>query len=173
MKKIILVLILSLSVTILIAKNNKESELRRPLNSTYINLLGDASLISVNYERLYFLSSNFMLTGKLGLGYNEESSFGGDVVERFITIPHHITGNFGKGRHFFEFGVGGTVMNDGKEENFYGTDVNYLLYPIVGYRISPLNSGKVNFRIFGHIPTQTTNKFNNFIPFGFSLGASF
>ena len=65
------------------------------------------------------------------------------------------------------------MMNDGKDENYYGTDVNYLFYPIVGYRISPLNSGKVNFRIFGHIPTKTTGKFNNFIPFGFSLGVSF
>ena len=29
--------------------------------------------------------------------------------------------------------------------------MNYL-YPIVGYRIQPLRSGKINFRIFGSLP---------------------
>lgn len=148
----------------LFAQNND-----RPLNSIQINLLGDASIISINYDKQFLISSTFILSGKLGLGYNEEFKIcvwgPCSPSEKYMTIPHHITGNIGKGRHFFEFGLGGTIISG-------SADKNYLLYPIVGYRILPLNSNKVNFRIFGQIPFSGLPEDIIYIPVGLSLGIS-
>ena len=166
MRKQILITVLVIAGTALFAQNNE-----RPLNSIQINLLGDASIISINYDKQFLISSTFILSGKLGLGYNEEFKLciwgPCSPPEKYMTIPHHITGNIGKGRHFFEFGLGRTVING-------NTNQNYLLYPIVGYRILPLNSSKLNFRIFGQIPFSGLETEDIiFIPFGLSLGISF
>ena len=108
----------------------------------------------------------------MGFGYNEEFQicFSGPCSsppEKYATIPHHITGNLGQRKHFFEFGLGGTIFNG-------NTNQKYLIYPIVGYRIVPLASGKVNFRIFGQIPfsgLETEDIIS--IPFGLTLGVKF
>lgn len=166
MRKQILILVIVIARTTLFAQNNE-----RPLNSIQINLLGDASIISINYDKQFLISSTFVLSGKLGLGYNQEFElcFTGSCPspKNFTTIPHHITGNIGKGRHFFEFGIGGTVIVG-------NTKQIYFLYPMVGYRILPLNAGKLNFRIFGQIPFSGLGADDIlFVPFGLSLGRSF
>jgi hypothetical protein len=150
----------------LFAQKSEEIIETRPLNSFNINLLGDASLISFNFERQYLISSTFILTSKIGLGYNKEFLIFGSNQEHYLTIPHHITGNIGKGKHFFEFGLGGTIISG-------NTTQPYLLYPIVGYRILPLKSNEINFRIFGQIPFFETHATIPFIPLGLSLGISF
>jgi hypothetical protein len=170
MKRIILIIVFAISGTFLFAKNNRDSTDIRPINNINLNICGDASIISLNYERLFLINQNFFITGKLGIGYNQEFQiclFGTcSPPEDYLTIPHHITGNLGKGRHFLEFGLGGTIIN-GK------TNQHYLLYPIVGYRLQPLKSNKVNFRIFGSIPfTGLETEDILFIPFGLSLGVS-
>lgn len=84
----------------------------RPLNSVYLNFFGDASFISLNYERQFLVSKTFIISSKVGLGYNEEFQFLCFPLclsnEKYLTVPHHITANLGKERHFFEFGFGGT-----------------------------------------------------------------
>ena len=166
-KQILILVILILIVrTTLFAQNNE-----RPLNSIQINLLGDASIISINYDIQFLISSTFILSGKVGLGYNQELElcFSGSCPspKNFTTLPHHITGNIGKGRHFFEFGIGGTVIVG-------NTKQIYFLYPMIGYRILPLNSGKLNFRIFGQIPFSGLGADDIlFVPFGLSVGRSF
>lgn len=171
MKKTILTLLLASYGILLFAQNNNDSNHIRPGNGIYLNLLGDASLISINYEKLFFVSSNFIVTGKSGLGYNEKFQicFGGPCWEpkRYVTVPHHITGNIGEGRNFLEFGLGGTIIGG-------NTSQHYLLYPIVGYRLVPLKANKLNFRIFGQIPfsgLETEDVI--FVPIGGSLGLSF
>lgn len=150
----------------LFAQNQEEIVDARPLNSINLNLLGDASLISINYERQFLVSPAFILSSKLGLGYNFEFIIFGNP-EHYLTIPHHITGNIGKGRHFFEFGLGGTIING-------NTTQPYILYPIVGYRILPLKSNEITFRIFGQIPFSGIETDDIlFIPFGLNLGVSF
>lgn len=151
----------------------QENELKiRPLNSIYINLLGDASLISINYDRLYRLSPSFMISSKLGLGYNESfriSFFGiKPPWNKYTTIPHHITGNIGENRVFFEFGFGGTAI-------FGKTTQPYITYPIVGYRIMPYKSNRLNFRIFAQVPLTRKYIVDDIIfsPLGSSLGISF
>ena len=174
MKKLILIFIL-LSIGIVLFAHDPIETIdaidSRPLNSVYINLFGDASIISFNYERLFLLSPTFILSSKLGLGFNEEFKiclFGPcPPEEKYLTIPHHLTGNVGKGRHFFEFGLGGTIISG-------NTTQPYLFYPIIGYRILPLKSNKINFRVFGQIPFSGLETDDIvFIPFGLSLGISF
>ena len=156
----------------LFAQNQEEDVKTRPLNSIYTNLLGDASLISVNYERLYSLSPTFILSSKVGLGYNIDFQlclFGTcPPPKEYLIIPHHITGNIGERRVFFEFGLGGSLI-------LGETTQPYLMYPIVGYRIHPLKSNRVNFRIFAQIPLTKGFIIDDilFSPVGVSLGLSF
>jgi hypothetical protein len=172
MRKIILLTILLIIGRELFSQNQEDIIDARPINNFNLNLLGDASIISINYERQFIVSPIFILSSKLGLGYNEEFQlciFGpcSSPPEKYLTMPHHITGNFGKGRHFFEFGLGGTIING-------NTTQPYLLYPIVGYRIMPLRSDKLNFRMFGLIPFSGLETDDIlFIPFGYSFGISF
>jgi hypothetical protein len=172
LKALTVTFILLITTTGLFAQHAAESMDSRPLNSICLNLLGDGSLISGNYERQFFVKSIFFVSGKLGLGYNKKFQlciFGpcSSPPDKYLTVPHHITGNIGKGRHFFEFGFGGTIFM-GK------TTQPYLFYPIVGYKILPLRSNKLNFRIFGYIPFSKTQTGDILIiPFGLSLGLSF
>jgi hypothetical protein len=140
----------------------------RPLNSVNINLLGDISLISINYERYYLINPSFVLNSKLGVGLNPESPCCGTIPPIYITIPHHISGNIGKGKHFFEFGLGGTIIGGYDQKP-------YLLYPILGYRFLPIESGKVNFRFFGLLPFSGSLGADEIyiLPVGFNVGISF
>lgn len=141
----------------------------RPDNGISLNLLGDGSLISINYEHHLISEPNFLLAGKVGLGYNEEFKFCFGTcspAESYLTLPHHITANIGKGRHFLELGLGGTfVLGE--------TSQPYLIYPIIGYRLSPLRSNKTTFRIFGQWPISGIETDDIiFIPLGISVGIS-
>lgn len=154
------------------AQDQRDSLAQRPLNSINLNLLGDASLIALNYERAFVLSPDLILTSKIGLGYNEEFQiciFGPcvDPPSKYRTIPHHLTANFGKGTNLFEIGLGGTKI--------YGdTRQPYLFYPIVGFRVLPLKSGKANFRLFVQLPFSGLETDGYiFIPIGLNFGTSF
>lgn len=151
----------------------QDSDLKlMPKNGIHINLLGDISLVSVNYERLFFIGSSSFLSGKLGIGFNEEVHFClfsacPPTPHEYITYPFHITGNFGYGRHFFEVGIGATIM-DGNITN------SYLIYPIFGYRFLPLNSNRVYFRAYAQVPINGLDTEGIvFVPIGVSLGVSF
>jgi len=172
MKKLIITILFLITTISIHAQNTKVGSVdNRPENNMYVNLFGDATIISINYERLSFRSSNFFLTAKVGIGYNEEEQwciFGGcDPPEKYLTIPHHISGNYGKGRHFFEFGVGGTFING-------ETNQNYLAYPFAGYRLQPFISNKFIFRAFACIPFSGLETADIlFVPFGLCFGISF
>jgi hypothetical protein len=156
----------------LYGQKTKEGEENQPSNNIYINLLGDASIISINYERRFYVTPTYFLIGKIGYGYNEEfdlcvlgtcASF-----EKYPTIPHHISVNIGKRRHYLEVGIGGTYIG-GK------ADEKYIIYPIAGYRLHPLRKNKINFRIYGEYPLSgdLLREEILFIPIGFSMGLSF
>ena len=150
------------------AQHNDELTHHRPLNNISFNLFGDVSLVSINYERQFLIGSTFILSTKFGVGLNPESPCCGVIPPIYVTIPHHITGNLGRGKHFFEFGLGGTIISDYKPKP-------YLLYPLIGYRLLPLDSGKINFRIFGLLPLWGpigTDEFN-ILPIGLNVGISF
>ncbi len=141
----------------------------KPLNGVGLNFLGDASILSLYYDRFFPVSPSFRMSSKLGVGGNQEFCLMGSCgsVETFVTLPHHLTGNIGKGRHFFEFGLGGTVIMG-------NTDQHYLLYPMLGYRFWPLISHKAHCRVFVQMPfTGLDTQDIGFVPVGFSLGVSF
>ena len=124
----------------------------RPLNNISVNFIGDASYISIHYEKLHLKNKSYILAYKLGLGYNQEFQlclFGpcSSPAENYLTIPHHVTANLGTTRSFFEFGLGGTML-------FGETAVPYIFYPILGYRFLPLNSNQLNFRLYFQPPVQ-------------------
>lgn len=147
----------------------------RPKNDIGINLLGDASLFSFSYERLLIVSSNFLLTGKLGLGYNQEGlpsitfclsppcELGpSERFEKYVTLPHHLTANFGAEKKFLELGIGGTIFSGG-----------YVPYVIAGFRVHPLVSDKLSFRIFAQRRFFIKNTADIiFIPLGLSFGVA-
>ena len=139
----------------------------RPLNSIYINFLGVASIVSANYERILVSRDNFMLAAKMGVGINEEFCilWCNDDLIQFTTYPVSLTANWGRGRNFFELGLGGTFINQ-PEKN--------MIYPVVGYRLYPLTSKRVQFRFYFNIwPVNGSPEYILFIPIGFSSGLSF
>ena len=170
----ILTIVFLIFETFLFAQNRYDKTDRRPQNNINLNLYGDGSIVSINYERLFLFESTSFLTSKLGLGYNREFQFCwgscSSSPEEYITIPHHFTVNSGGKRHFFEIGLGGTII-------IGNTKLNYIPYPIIGYRIQPLKKYNFDFRIFGCLPLSGWIILNIndilFMPFGLSLGISF
>lgn len=174
MKKTNLLLLLLLLNIGVAAQDTTNLKYEMPKNSVNGSFLGDASIISISYERLFPINPNLFFTGKIGVGYNEDFQFelikwedSNSSTNKHITISHHITSNFGKKKYYFECGLGGTIIGG-------NTNYNYLLYPIVGYRLQPLKSNKVNFRVYSCIPV-TPFKYTNvwFSPIAISVGYSF
>lgn len=178
MKKKFLTLILIVSATIICAQDSNKYIDIRPVNNIYINVFGDASLISLNYEKLFIIHPNIILTGKIGLGFNLGDLFcsnGSCSLHNYITIPHHLTINFGIDRFFLEIGYGGTVVNGNRNQE-------YLIYPLFGIRFHPLHVEQVAIRLYANFPFSIYRDYSFspwederviFIPFGLSLGVSF
>jgi hypothetical protein len=169
MKKIIFTTIIIFSTIILFAqyKGHFNYAYSRPVNNINLSILGDASLFSVNYERLFLnISNSFFCTAGVGLGANPKFSLFGPAY-LFLSIPHHITANLGNKKHFFEFGVGGTYINK-------NPDLDYINYLIAGFRVQPLESNDFYFRIYGCTSISDIKSGNiSIIPFGLSFGISF
>jgi hypothetical protein len=144
----------------------------RPLNNISLNLNGDASLLSIHYERLILINHRIFFTGNTGIGFDEPTlgysmGYNSPPDQYLITFPHHISCNFGRGRHFFEVGAGGSYLWTKK-------DRQYFLYPVAGYRMQPMRSERVNLRIYCAIPVMNTgNEKTIFNPVGVSIGICF
>lgn len=141
----------------------------RPRNNIYVNL-GDASAVSINYERLFESRSKFFLATKLGIGvtYKFLSNNPG-----YLTIPLHITANIGSKFSFLEFGFGATIINDNRNPHL-------IIYPLIGYRAQPRITNLLMFRIFVCLPLgqyddllDPTKEGFLFIPYGISVGRNF
>ncbi len=144
--------------------NIAETE-QRNQNNTSLNFGGGTEL-SANFERLYYLNSNFFLAGQIGIGYNtnydEETD---ETIENFVVLPHHFTANIGTKRSHFEFGLSGMyVFGDVKKP--------YPIGPLIGYRHQPLKAKRVGFRVYFTLPVSVFGKdFNPFWPeFDFEFG---
>ncbi|MCX6232106.1 MAG: hypothetical protein NTZ33_11235 [Bacteroidetes bacterium] len=173
MKKIILATIIALLINISFAqyRYNFNNEDIRPVNLINLDILGESSLISLNYERLFLNTSNFFLAAELGLGLYLLPNVLGGYSPIYLSIPHHITANLGVCNHFLEFGAGGTFNTNEHH--------NYIFYVILGYRLQPLDSDKIYLRIFSNSVFQDfkISPFYSppgyfFIPFGISVGIS-
>ena len=144
---------------------------RNVVKGINVNLLGNASIASISYERNYIVKEKLTVAGSLGLGFNTEYRFcfGGcsSPSNKYLTIPHFITGNLGKKKEFFEFGVGGTFL-------FGKGDIQYLPFPIIGYRLQSLQHNNSYFRFMLSVPFYGWGKTEVFFsPVGISMGKSF
>jgi len=164
MKNYILIIIFFISCKILTSQDNADSYLTRPLDGLYLNLLGDASIVSMHYEKLFPINRNLFITSKLGLGYSSELLAFGPFPESYITVPFHITTIVGRNRSFVEIGIGATLS--------LGTPNSSVIYPVFGYRLQPLIVRKTSFRIIAQYPI-VSNDIPFFSPIGFNLGVSF
>ncbi|MCF8237414.1 MAG: hypothetical protein K9I85_04605 [Saprospiraceae bacterium] len=147
----------------------------KPENTINIGLLGDVSIVSISYERLFCVRPDHFLTIKAGLGFNQAPIWrilpqlhpSDNVVRNFLTIPHHFTSNYGRGKHFGEIGLGGTLLTG-------NTGPFYTIYPIVGYRYMPLEMDAICFRIFAMYPFSLNQNAGVWgFPIGLSLGGTF
>lgn len=142
-------------------------------NNILIGFLADASMINIKYERV-LKSTNFGFASAavgagLGMSGNSESIYTSESFqekELFGSLPHHLTFNFGKNRHFLETGIGGSLLMGGPTQDYVG-------YPMLGYRFQNAGSIKSNFRIYLQLPIAgNPGPDVLFIPLGFSIGTS-
>jgi len=141
----------------------------RPVNNINLGLFGDASILSLNYERFFINNRKFFLAGRIGISYSESQGLPAENTSLF-GFPLHLTGNYGERKHYFEFGMGSTLLFYEKM-NYW----DYALYPIVGYRFQPYKKDKFSFRIFASYPLTDKIDMKNywFFPVGVSVGFCF
>ena len=153
-------------VQVVVAQNS-ETEVRL-FNSVHFTAQGNASSLSLSYERSFPLSPSVFFSGSVGIGFNQKfliinSSEGTPV---YITSPHYFTFSVGREMHFAELGVGGTFLGGNTTENYFG-------YPIIGYRYIS-RSRRYLFRAFATYPHSGIHTRDIlYIPFGISFGFRF
>ncbi len=169
MKKSIVTSLLFIMWIVSSAQEQIEVEDSRPRHSISLNLAGDGTLISLNFDGLKIINSKFFLSSKTGIGYTEEFSLflfdSGDDFESFTTFSQHFTMNIGEGRNFFEIGVGGTF--------FFGDEDLIRTYPVIGYRFLPFKTSEVTFRAFVNVFSEFFVEDLYLSPIGLSMGITF
>jgi hypothetical protein len=142
------------------------SENEKRAQNIFVELGGQGLLFTANYDTR-FSNRRDGLGGRIGIGYIAE---GGDNA---TTIPISMNYLLGKGRHFFEMGLGATLLATGGNDNsllFDENNSNVIGTMSFSYRLQPVDRG-FSFR------AGLTPIFNKdfFIPYyaGLSLGYSF
>lgn len=141
-------------------------------NSVNINLLGDASVFSINFERSLSLGEKYFTTISFGIGKNKMhfSSLDADISrppdQYYYTFPHSISANFGSINHFFEMAYSGTFIDRDFKKR-------YIAHPLIAYRLIS-NNGRVTFRIFLSFPFEEVPSLEIiYVPIGLSYGINF
>lgn len=155
-------------------RSQSSSDLRMKLPSgddkraqnVFVEIGGQGLLFTANYDSR-FSKRRDGLGGRAGIGYIANEG------DNATTIPLSLNYLLGKGRHFFEVGLGATIIATGGNDNSYFFDDNES--HVIGtmsfsYRLQPVDSGFA-FRV------GLTPIFNKdfFIPYyaGLSLGYTF
>lgn len=170
MNKVLLVLLIVLSAT---GAYTQDGELEKELRPDFIisgNLAGGASILSLGFDKLFFLKPALTLSVKGGFGFNSEFQlFSSEPPNNYFILPHHVTCNFGKNRSFLELGVGGAWVTDNR-------DNYYLVYPMLGYRYHPFKNPGFSFSAWIYYPFGqgiTDWDVIMIIPYGLSFGIAF
>jgi hypothetical protein len=138
--------------------------LQKPVSSMFLELGGNAGLLSVNYDQR-FQKGNGGFGWKAGLGIGAIPS--GHSFGATPTVPLGINYLLGKGSHYLEAGLGVTL--GAKKFSPSGDGISSVFFvPNLGYRLQPPNGG-FTIRLFAapFIGSQTE------ISGGLSLGSSF
>ncbi len=142
------------------------SENGKRAQNVFVELGGQGLLFTANYDSR-FSKRRDGLGGRAGIGY---ISIGGDNAS---TVPLSLNYLLGKGRQFFEIGLGATLLATSGNDNsflFNENNSNIIGTMSFSYRLQPIDRG-FSFRAG---LTPIFNK-NFFIPYyaGLSLGYSF
>ena len=146
---------------------------QRPIKNIFIGIGGDGGA-GLLIKRIRLMSFDFH-DSKDWPGYSKQW-YNDSVYGNFISIPANLTFAIGKRNHMFEVGIGSTIFLNLKDPTYQA-----CLYPIFGYRIQPLKSNKVFFRICIIIPTTLSsesyftikNTNTIFTPVSIGIGRSF
>ncbi len=134
--------------------------------NVYVEMFGQGLLFTANYDTR-FSNRRDGLGGRAGIGY---ISADGDNA---TTVPVSLNYLLGKGKHFFEVGLGATLLaTSGNDDSFFfnGNSSSVIGTMSFAYRVQPVDNG-FSFRV------GLTPLFNGdfFIPYygGLSLGYTF
>lgn len=169
MKKTILFVFIFLIPVSIYAQDEEVDPGKRPEFIISANIGGDASLLTIGFEKLFFIKPGLTLAGKVAFGYNQEFQLftSADPVNFFI-LPHSFTFNLGEGkRSFGEIGLGGSWIS-GNSSNLY------IIYPMLGYRYHPFKNPGFSFKAWVFYPFGQMSKIDDYdiwiSPFGVSFG---
>ena len=164
MKKITLIFVLA--GTVLLGARVQAQETVRAQN-VFVELAGQGLLFSANYDTR-FGNRRDGLGGRAGVGYIAADG------ASLATFPLSLNYLLGKGKNFFEIGLGATFAS-AKSDDFWFNDEEVSGTGTIGtmsfaYRLQPVDSG---FSFRGGFTPIFTKDF--FIPyyFGLSLGYTF
>lgn len=134
--------------------------------NAFVEIGGQGLLFTANYDTR-FSNRRDGLGGRAGIGYISVDG------EHITTIPLSLNYLLGKGRNFFEVGLGATfaLTNDGQSIIFDGDSGDGVIGTMsFSYRLQPIDSG-VSFRA-GITPVFNSS---GFIPYygGISIGYTF
>lgn len=135
-----------------------------------LNVAGDVSILSLGFDKLFFIKPALTISGKLGLGFNGEFDLTDNPSNTYFILPHHVTANYGKKKSFLEFGIGGSFVT--------GSQISeYFVYPILGYRFHPFKNPGFSFRVWLFYPIGQTSRLEELnillAPYGLSFGIAF
>ncbi len=170
-KKFVGLLFFMLVLVSTYAQDTEPVSVERPDFIISANFGGDASLMSLGFEKLFFLESGPVLAGKIGFGFNQEFQlFSSEDPSNFFTLPHSFTVNLGNGkRSFGEFGVGGSWVTD-------NTVHYYFIYPMIGFRYHPFKNPGFSFKAWAFWPFGQIDKVEDadvmISPLGLSFGVA-
>lgn len=144
-------------------KSMEPTNLKRAQN-IYIEALAQGLVLSANYDTRFGKTRNG-LGARIGLG-----ALGVDGTTIF-TVPVSINYLLGKGKNFFEIGLGATYasLSNDEDDVIFGTGKTVVGTTAFMYRLQPIESG-FSIRV-GLTPLFTSD---DFLPYyGFSLGYTF
>jgi hypothetical protein len=158
MKKILLCLF-----AITLSTASFSQDLKRPVSGIFLELGGNAGVLSLNYDRR-FSKSNDGLGWRVGVGVGAVPSH---ILASFIpTFPLGVNYLFGKGSHHLEVGAGVTFANEEFSPSGERVASTYFV-PSLGYRFQRPKG--FSFRLFA---SPFLGKINE-LSAGLSFGASF
>ena len=142
------------------------SENGKRAQNVFVELGGQGLLFTANYDSR-FSKRRDGLGGRAGIGY---ISIGGDNAS---TVPLSLNYLLGKGRQFFEIGLGATLLATSGNDNsflFNENNSNIIGTMSFSYRLQPIDRG-FSFRA-GLTPIFNKNFFIHYYA-GLSMGYSF
>lgn len=171
MKRTFWVFLALMTLAVSYAQEAEPVPVKRPEFNISANFGGDASLMSLGFEKLFFLKSGPVLAAKIGFGFNQEFQlFSSEDPSNFFTLPHSFSVNLGNGkRSFGELGIGGSWITD-------NTEHHYLVYPMIGYRYHPFKNPGFSFKAWAFWPFGQIDNVEDadimIVPLGLSFGVA-